>query len=443
MRRLVLLCALIPAVLSGIPAHAQDVPPPTTVPTPCPDGGGTCTTPSAFPTVLETPGPSEVAPEIEADSAILLDLDSGQVLFTHNPDEERPVASTTKIMTALVVLSRVNPRDVVTVGPAAAAEGSRGFGFSALGLQEGERLPVMELLYALLLQSSNDAAVALAEHVSGLVSRFVADMNEVVLQLGLFHTEFASPNGLDDSGFSTARQMAAIARVAYRDPLIARILTTKFREIASPSGDPRRIQNRNVHLWLYPGSLGGKTGYTSAAGFCLVTAAERDGRRLLAVVLGEPSSVDSFSDAAALLDHGFVGFRERRLAETGEALDPVPLGDQVIEVETAGGLTRLVPVTAAEVRRELILEEDIELPLAVGDHIGRLSFTAGDRPLGAVPVVVAALPVSPTPEPSEPSEPVPTALPTLPADEDVDPWWASAIEVSAGFVVDAFLSVFG
>jgi serine-type D-Ala-D-Ala carboxypeptidase (penicillin-binding protein 5/6) len=436
MRRVLLICALIPCALAGGPALAQSPPPPTTVPVPCPDGSGTCASPSPFPTELETPAPSTIAPEVEAGSAILMDLDTGQVLFTQDPDRERPVASTTKIMTSLVALSRVNPQDLVTVGPNAAAEGARGFGFSALGLREGERRTVMDLLYALLLQSSNDAAVAVAEHVSGTVSRFVADMNEVVLQLGLFHTEFASPNGLDDGGYSTARQMATIARVAYRDPLLSRIMTTQFHDIPSPSGEPRHIQNRNVHLWLYPGSLGGKTGYTSASGFCLVTAAERDGRRLLVVVLGEPSSVDSFSDAAALLDHGFAGFRERRLVERGEDLEPVPVGDAEIEIEAATALTRLVPAEGGEVRRRVILDRGLQLPLEVGDRIGRLSFTVGDRPLGAVPVVVGAI-RQPSPMPA------PSPSPGEPAVPARDPWWIWAIEAAAGLAVDALLSVFG
>ena len=203
--------AVLLAVLPSL-AGAQvttSTPPPT--PVLLPNGQ---TTLSPFPSVLRTPEPSRRPPEISAPVAILADLDSGQVLFERSADERRPIASVTKIVTALLVLERTSPQDLVTVSSAAAGDG-RTAGISELGLQTGERIRVDDLLSALLLQSANDAAIALAEHVSGSVEGFVQDMNERVRELGLTGSSFASPNGLDDRGYSTARDLVAITRAAY------------------------------------------------------------------------------------------------------------------------------------------------------------------------------------------------------------------------------------
>ncbi|MGZ4109838.1 MAG: D-alanyl-D-alanine carboxypeptidase family protein, partial [Actinomycetota bacterium] len=243
---LVLLLVALP-VASAAKHGNPDVPPPTPVPVP---GGGT--SPSPFPTVLRTPPPSATVPQLAAGAAVLEDLDTGQVLFSSNGDDQRPIASLTKLMTAVLVLRRAELDDVVTVSEAASTDVG-GVGISELGLESGERISVRQLLYALLLQSANDAAVALAEDVSGSVERFVKAMNAQARRLGLRHTRFFSPNGLDDRGYSTALDLARLARVAFAMPDFERVATTKFHEIRAPSGPPREIQNRNVLLWLYKG----------------------------------------------------------------------------------------------------------------------------------------------------------------------------------------------
>src|SRR6266542_6127490 len=182
-----------------VPAWATSTPPPTPVP---PNGS-----PSPFPTVLTTPRPSLTPPPIGSPSAILEDLGTGQVLFAKAPDGPRPIASLTKVMTALVVLSRTKPGDTVGVDGTATSQPG-----SVLGLRVGERITVRELLFALLLQSSNDAAVALAEHVGGSVGGFVAMMNRKAEEIGIHRTHFTGPSGLDNGGVSSVRDMAAIAR---------------------------------------------------------------------------------------------------------------------------------------------------------------------------------------------------------------------------------------
>jgi D-alanyl-D-alanine carboxypeptidase (penicillin-binding protein 5/6) len=383
------LCLLL--VLTATPALAapsSTVPPPTPVPVP---GGGT--SPSPFPTVLDTPSPSAIAPEIRAPSAVLVDLDTGQVLFDKDGRQRRPIASLTKIMTALLVLRRTQPQDLVTVS-ADAAEPER-VGVAQLGLQEGETITVEQLLYALLLQSANDAAVALAEHVSGSVDGFVSAMNATARRLGLRDTRYASPNGLDDTGYSSALDLARLARVAYREPLFAGVVATRFHEIPAPQGSPRVVQNRNALLWLYPGAIGVKTGYTSAAGFCLVAAAAREGLRLATVVLGEPG--DPFSDAATLLDFGFAAFERRRLVTAGEPLDPVEVDGRPVQVSAGASMEGLVPADA-EIRRIVKVRPGAAFPPARGEPIGALSVWADDLRLGAVPLVVVDVPPPPPPE---------------------------------------------
>jgi D-alanyl-D-alanine carboxypeptidase len=178
-------------------------------------------------------------------------------------------------MTALLVLERTAPTEVVTVSEEAARP--RVAGISALGLVPGERILVDELLYALLLQSANDAADGLAEHVDGTVPAFVERMNARAAELQMTRSRFASPNGLEEVGYSTGRDLVRLTRAAFGEPGFASVAATRSHVVESLDAEPRTVQNRNVLLWLYPGAIGVKTGFTSAAGFCVVAAAERDG----------------------------------------------------------------------------------------------------------------------------------------------------------------------
>lgn len=397
-------------LLAGV-AGAQTPPPSPPPPTPVvlPGGG---TSPSPFPSTLRTPAPSAQPPEIRAQAAVLADLETGQVLFAHKPNERRPIASLTKIMTAMLATERTEPTDVVTVSDEAAS--GRQAGISSLGLVPGERIRVDELLYALLLQSANDAAVALAEHVSGSVDAFVNDMNTRAERLGLSNTMFASPNGLDDDGYSSASDLVRLTRAAYRSRGFASIVATRFHTVTSLDEPPRVVQNRNVLLWLYPGAIGVKTGFTSTAGFCVVAAAEREGMRLIAVVLGEPS--EPFSEAAALLNYGFAAFDQRTLVQQGERLGVVDVAGRAIPLIAGGSLRGLVPA-GRPIQRTVVLDDHVAYPPALGSRIGVLRLSAGGRVLGEVPARVADVPPPPPP--------------------GSGPWWARAV----GAVVDASAAV--
>jgi D-alanyl-D-alanine carboxypeptidase (penicillin-binding protein 5/6) len=412
------------ATLSAIAAApglgtAQSLSPPPPTPVPVPGGG---TSPSPFPSDLRTPPPgSLVPPSIGAASALLVDLETGRTLYALNAGEKRPIASLTKVMTAYLVLSRTSPTDVVTVSEEAAS--GRVVGISSLGLLAGEQIQVRELMFALLLQSANDAAVALAEHVGGSVEGFVEMMNRTAARLGMSRTTFASPNGLDDAGYSTARDVARLTRVAYRDEEFGRIVATRIHEIPDPGGgDPRIIQNRNALLWLYAGAVGVKTGFTSAAGFCILATAEREDERLLAVVLGEPG--EPFSDAATLLNYGFAAFEHRTLIREGDRMRSVRIDGREVFVAAGTTLEALVPV-AAGVRREVFLDPGVRFPPARGQRVGTVVVSVqGGAGLGEVPLLV-------------------TDVPPPPALDEGGSWWGRAFDAVAdagGGLVDALFS---
>jgi serine-type D-Ala-D-Ala carboxypeptidase (penicillin-binding protein 5/6) len=383
MRRRSLLAVLLGAALcAGPPAAAQQAPPPTPVP---PFGS-----PSPFPTSLETPPPTTRPPTVTAASAALFEVGSGEVLHAFRPDDRRPIASTTKIMTALLVLEASDPGDVVVASDNAASQEG-----AVLGLEPGEERTIGQLLHALLLQSANDAAVALAEHVAGDVSSFVDLMNRRARRLGLRDTRFESPNGLDDDGYSTVHDMVVLATSAHRDRTFGEVVATKFATIPSPDGEPRRIQNRNALLWLYRGALGTKTGYTAAAGFCIVAAAERKGEEMGAIVLGAPD--EAFSDAAALLNYGFEAFERQLVIAPGGALDPIEVEGTAVPVEAGSGLEVLVRTDRA-VEIDARPRDGLALPIREGDVVGAAVATAEGEALGRVALVAEGDILRPAPE---------------------------------------------
>ncbi|MGH2820092.1 MAG: D-alanyl-D-alanine carboxypeptidase family protein, partial [Actinomycetota bacterium] len=245
--------------------------------------------------------PRELArPAVSCEACLVVD-DRGRVLWSRHPRRRLPNASTTKMATALVVLRDADPSEVVTVSGAAAATGGGG-----LDLEPGETYTVEALLEAMLLTSSNDAAVALAEHVTGSAGAFVEDMNVLAGRLGARDTHFVTPHGLDVAGHhSSAADLALIARRLLADDLLAEIVATAGTSIEGPRG-LIPLENRNPLLEGYGGALGVKTGYTALAGNVLVAAARRGGRTVTTVAM---DSIDAAEDSRALLDHGFARLR--------------------------------------------------------------------------------------------------------------------------------------
>ncbi len=278
------------------------------------------------------------AQALSAEKAILLDALTGRVLYEKNADEQSLIASTTKIMTALVVCEQCNVLDRVRIPKEAV-----GIEGSSMYLQEGEVLTLQELLYGLMLSSGNDAAVALAIYCGGTVEGFAQLMNDKARVLGLNNTHFENPNGLDAPGhYSTARDLAVLAAYAMKNPIFQKTVSAKTVTVGQ-----RHLRNHNKLLWQVEGADGVKTGFTKAAGRILVSSAIRDNRRLIAVTLNAPSD---WQDHAALLGDGFSRFAVQRIVSKGDLLG-------TLEVE--GG---------ENCRVELIAAQDFDYAVAEGEN---------------------------------------------------------------------------
>lgn len=334
---------------------------------------------------------------VGCEACVVVDSD-GKVLWGRAIHRQLPNASTTKMMTALVVVEEARQRELVTVQAEAAAVGGGG-----LDLSTGEVYSVKDLLYALLLDSSNEAAAALALHVGDDMASFVAAMNDRAAELGADDTSFANPHGLDQSGHhSTAADLALIAAEVLDTPALARIVATPAAPIATPGGSVV-VQNRNVLLETYRGAIGVKTGQTLGAGNVLVAAARRGPHLVIAVAM---RSADAAADARVLLDHGFEKVkaaarraREREREAAAAAAEP---GVVLAAREHVGalvfdpaGATRVL--AAAEVEAPDLLGGSLEitftpsaellLPLVEGEEIGTVEVMSGDAVIATVPAL--------------------------------------------------------
>ena len=307
------------------------------------------------------------AVDVSASAAVLMDMDSGRVLYERNAGTRMLIASTTKILTALVAIRDGNLSDLVKVSREAAyTEGS------SMYLKEGEELTLETLLYGLLLCSGNDAAVAVAEHVGGSVEGFVERMNETAMGLGMEDSSFANPNGLDDEEhYSTAYDMALLARAAMGNETLVRIASTRTVSIGG-----RTMTNHNKLLGYVEGCLGLKTGYTRAAGRTLVSCAERGGQRLIAVTLQDGND---WADHQSLYDYGFSAYPARRMAQLGHELareDGVPL----IAADSFAW-----PLAAGETLETSVeLERKLTGPLRAGTRVGEAVFSLNGKEVGRV-----------------------------------------------------------
>lgn len=334
--------------------------------------------------------PVSAAPGVSARSALLMDAATGQVLYEKDADRQSLIASTTKIMTGLLTAESGRLSETVSVPPEAV-----GIEGSSLYLKAGEELTVEQLLYGLMLQSGNDAAVALAMTLEGSVKRFVARMNERAAELGLTSTNFANPNGLDDDGnYATARDLGRLAAAALENETFRQVVSTREYSFGE-----RHLTNHNKLLWRYEGAVGVKTGFTKAAGRLLVSAAERCGRRLIAVTINAP---DDWNDHTAMLDYGFSRMTEQTLVSDGQSLGAVPVigGTAVlcrcaVKGEIACGL---LPGEEPELR--LLLPRFVFAPVTAGTHAGWVEARVGDAVLGRAELIwETGAQVQPEPEP--------------------------------------------
>jgi serine-type D-Ala-D-Ala carboxypeptidase (penicillin-binding protein 5/6) len=332
-------------------------------------------------------GAAESPPAVPgARAAIVIDARDGTVMFAKHPDAERAIASTTKLMTALLALEQAKPNDVFTAPDYNAMPAE-----SRINLREGEQMTVHDLLEALLLESANDAAETLAEGVSGSREAFVDEMNDRAAELGLEHTSYANPIGLDEGGnYSSARDLADLARVLLRRPRFARIVDMPEAQLESGSR-PRVVVNRNDLISAYPWVSGVKTGYTANAGNVLVGAADGPGgARVISVVLGEPTETARNSETLELLRWGLTRFQRVRV------LDPRRMLAQA-DIEYYDSSARLVPRRGAvltiregqRVRRRTNAPDEVEGPLTAGARVGTVTVLIDGRPVRRVALVTA------------------------------------------------------
>ncbi len=350
---------------------------------------------SAFtlPAMAETITPATQADfDLPCQAAILVDLGTGTVLYEKNADEQRAIASITKVMTLLLAFQaleagRVQLTDIVPV-----SEHAYGMGGSQIWLEPGEQLTLEEMLKAICISSANDAAVAVAEYIGGSEDAFVQQMNAEAARLGMTGTHFENACGLDETGhLSTARDVAVMSR----EMLLHHTEIADYCTIWTDTlrGGETQLVNTNKLLRSYQGITGLKTGTTGGAGVCISASAERDGLGLVAVILGAPSSKDRFDAARTLLDYGFANYQSLTAELPADAPKTLPVArgaEETVELSyTAPGSFLAAKGDDAQLEVQLALPESVEAPVAAGQQLGTVTVLRGGQTLAEYPVAAA------------------------------------------------------
>lgn len=317
------------------------------------------------------------ASAVSAKSAVLIDAKTGRILYEKNKNEQSLIASTTKIMTALVVCEHCNVLDRMQIPREAV-----GIEGSSIYLQEGEILTIQELLYGMMLHSGNDAATALAIYCGGTVEGFAELMNDTARKLGMKNSHFVNPHGLDaPNHYSSAYDLAVLAAYAMENPIFQKTVSAKNMKFGQ-----RYLSNHNKLLWRVAGADGVKTGYTKAAGRILVSSATRNDRRLVAVTINAP---DDWNDHVVLLESGFRDFRLVQVVDAGEVVDTL---------EVFGGTEDMVDLVAAESFSYPLRENEkitfripskrfVYAPVYEGDFAGYVYVCLDDMTVGKIPLI--------------------------------------------------------
>ncbi len=301
------------------------------------------------------------AMEISAKAACLICADTGEVIFCKNEREKLPMASTTKIMTGLLAAESGKMQETVTVS--ANAERQKG---SSIYLRNGDEILLNDLTYGLMLNSGNDAAVAIAEFLAGDTKAFCRKMTERAEEIGAKDTSFKNPNGLEEEGhYTTAYDLALIGAEAMRNKIFAEIASTKKMNAETPGGI-LYFTNHNKLLAQYEGAVGIKTGFTKAAGRCLVSAAERDGIMLVAVTLNDP---DDWKDHKAMLDYGFEKASRKTIVKKGEILKRIKSGGMEYTFSAADDLTAGI-ASNKDFELKICMSKKLPVPIAAGEKAG-------------------------------------------------------------------------
>lgn len=313
-----------------------------------------------------------------AKACVIIDEATGRILLAHNADEPLPMASTTKVMTALLALERGD-----LTAPVTCSRNAFGVPGTSIYLSEGETLTLEHMLYGLMLASGNDAATAIAEHIGGTVAEFCRMMTSRAAELGCTNTIFLTPHGLPQEGhYTTAYDLALIAREAMKHDTFRRIVSTQRAKIPWEGREYDRVlNNKNKLLSTYEGATGIKTGYTRKAGRCLVFGAERNGMRIIGVVL---NCYDWFDEAARLMDQAFTQYEAIAMMTAGECIRQIPV---TASTTTAIGAVLQENLTGVAVKNalprvEIDLPDSVEAPVSSGDVLGEIRLLAGNELIG-------------------------------------------------------------
>ena len=324
------------------------------------------------------------APDVSAQSAILMEAESGKVLFQKNAFVRLPMASTTKIMTAIVAIESGNIGRTVEISPkAVGVEGS------SIYLCPGERLTLEQLLYALLLESANDAATAIAIEVAGSVEAFATLMNKKARDIGLTATHFTNPHGLDHGEhYTTAYDLAKLTRYALFNDTFRKMCATVRMTIPLKETEGTRVLiNHNKMLSRYSGAIGVKTGFTKKSGRCLVSAAEKDGMTLIAVTLNAPND---WNDHERMLDFGFSKYKRLRLVATSEPVGTLSVtGGQAEQVTVCAAeeLSALIPTDHGAISMRIEASRVLFAPIKKGDVLGKVIYCCDGKDVAEVALI--------------------------------------------------------
>jgi D-alanyl-D-alanine carboxypeptidase (penicillin-binding protein 5/6) len=318
-----------------------------------------------------------------AKAAVVMDVNTGRILYSKNANTELPMASTTKIMTTIVAIESGKLNEVVKI-----SKNSAGTEGSSIYLQEGEQLTVEELLFGIMLRSGNDASIAVAEYVGGSVEKFAQLMNQKAKDIGALNTSFANPHGLDHPNhYTTARDLALITSYALKNPKFKEIVSTKRKSISGPPTESwdRALVNKNKTLWQYEGGDGVKTGYTSNAGRCLVSSATKDNWQLVCVVL---DCRPMWDESSALLNYAYENYENKKVIDMASIYKEIDIKggkEKTAGVKPTKDL--FIPLKKDELTKlEIVPEYKVNniAPIYKGSNAGALNIYIDKNLLGTV-----------------------------------------------------------
>lgn len=329
--------------------------------------------------------------DIKAKSAILMEVNTGEILYEMNSDEQMPPASITKIMSLLLVMEAIDRGEMSVEDVVTASEHACSMGGSQIWLEPGEAMTVDDLLKAAVIASANDATVALGEQIAGSEEGFVAQMNARAKELGMTNTLFFNATGLDAEGhLSSAHDVAVMSAELIKHDLIKNYSTVWMDSLR---GGESELVNTNKLVRFYEGTTGLKTGTTSGAGYCLSATAERNGLELVAVIMSGDTSADRFEGAKKLLDYGFANYAYSSITPELKDADTIAVKGGVqpfVKVKATDNFNSLMKKSEAkEVTQKVTLKENVTAPVKQGDTLGTVDFYSGDTQIGSVDIVAA------------------------------------------------------